>query len=52
MIVLISHANKVMLKIFQATVQVQQYRNQELSDVQAEFRKGEEPKIKLPTSVG
>ena len=49
---IISHANKVMLKVFQATVQVQQYMNQELPDVQAEFRKGEEPEIKLPTSVG
>ena len=38
-----------MLKIFQATVQVQQYMNQELPDVQAEFRKAEEPKIKLST---
>ena len=35
---LISHASKVMLKILQATLQ--QYVNQELSDVQAEFRKG------------
>ena len=51
-IALISHAKKVMLKIFQATVQVQQYMNQELPDVQAEFRKGEEPKIKLPTPSG
>ena len=37
-IALISHASKVMLKIFQA--RLQQYVNQELSDVQAEFRKG------------
>ena len=35
-IVLISHASKVMLKI----LQVQQYVNSELSDVQAGFRKG------------
>ena len=35
---LISHASKVILKIFQA--RVQQYVNQELSDVQTEFRKG------------
>ena len=34
----ISHANKVMLKIFQA--RLQQYMNWELSDVQAGFRKG------------
>ena len=35
---LISHASKVMLKILQA--RLQQYMNQELSDVQAGFRKG------------
>ena len=34
----ISHARKVMLKIFQA--RLQQYMNQELPDVQAGFRKG------------
>ena len=34
----ISHASKVMLKILQA--RLQQYMNQELQDVQAEFRKG------------
>ena len=38
--VLISHASKVMLKILQA--RLQQYMNQELPDVQAEFRKGRE----------
>ena len=37
-IVLISHTSKVMLKILQT--RIQQYVNQELSDVQAEFRKG------------
>ena len=37
-IALISHASKVMLKIFQA--RLQQYMNRELSDVQAGFRKG------------
>ena len=37
-ILLILHANKVMLKIFQA--RIQQYVNQELPDVQAGFRKG------------
>ena len=47
-IALISHASKVMLKIFQA--RLQQYVNQELSDVQAGFRKGKESEIKLPTS--
>ena len=35
---LISHASKVMLKIFQA--RLQQYMNSELPDVQAGFRKG------------
>ena len=35
---LISYASKVMLKILQT--RIQQYVNQELSDVQAEFRKG------------
>ena len=37
-IVLISHASKVMLKILQA--RLQQYVNCELPDVQAGFRKG------------
>ena len=37
-IALISHASKVMLKIPQA--RLQQYVNHELSDVQADFRKG------------
>ena len=37
-----------MLKIFQA----RQYVNHELPDVQAGFRKGKEPEIKLPTSAG
>ena len=37
-IALISHASKVMLKILQAGFQ--QYVNQELTDVQAGFRKG------------
>ena len=35
---LISHANKVMLKILQA--RLQQYVNRQLPDVQAGFRKG------------
>ena len=46
---LISHASKVMLKILQA--RLQQYMNCELPDVQAGFRKGREPDIKLPTST-
>ena len=37
MIAFISHASKVMLKIFQA--KLQQYVNQDLSDVQAGLRK-------------
>ena len=48
-VALISHANKVMLKILQA--RLQQYVNHELPDVQAGFKKGREPEIKLPTSV-
>ena len=48
-IALISHANKVMLKILQA--RLQQYVNQELLDVQAGFRKGRGPEIKLPKSL-
>ena len=47
---LISHTGKVMLKILQA--RLQQYMNHELPDVQAGFRKAEEPEIKLPTSAG
>ena len=48
-VALISHASKVMLKILQA--RLQQYVNHELPDVQAGFRKAEEPEIKLPTST-
>ena len=46
---LISHTSKVMLKIIQDSLQ--QYMNRELPDVQAGFRKAEEPEIKLPTSA-
>ena len=49
-IALISHSSKVMLKILQA--RLQQYMNHEIPDVQAGFRKGREPEIKLPTSAG
>ena len=49
-IALISHASKVMLKIFQT--RLQQYMNRELPDVQAGLRNAEEPEIKLPTSAG
>ena len=33
-------------------VRLQQYVNHELSDVQANLEKAEEPEIKLPTSIG
>ena len=49
-IALISQASKVMLKILQA--RLQQYVNPEFPDVQAGFKKAEEPEIKLPTSAG
>ena len=49
-IALISHTSKVMLKILEA--RLQQYVNSELPDVQAVFRKGRGPEIKLPTSIG
>ena len=49
-IALISCASKEMFKILQA--RLQQYVNCELPDVQAGFRKAEEPEIKLPTSAG
>ena len=42
---LISHASKVMLKIFQA--KLQQYMNRELPDVQARFRKGRGTRDKM-----
>ena len=47
---LISHASKVMLKILQA--RLQQYVNCGIPDVQAGFRKPEEPEIKFQTSAG
>ena len=49
-IALISHASKIMPKILQA--RYQQSMNHELLDVQAGFKKAEEPEIKMPTSVG
>ena len=45
-IALISHGNKVMLKILQD--RLQQYMNHELPDVQAGLEKAEEPEINLP----
>ena len=44
-IALISHASKVMLKIFKA--RLQQYANCELPDVQAGFRKGRETRDQI-----
>ena len=44
-IALISHASKVMLKIFQA--RPQQYMNHELPDVQAGFSKGRGTKYQI-----
>ena len=49
-IALISHASEVMLKILHT--RLQHYVNWELPDVQADFKKAEEPEIKLPTSIG
>ena len=49
-IVLISRASKVMLIIFQ--MRIQKYRKQAIPDIQASFRKGRRPEIKLPTSLG
>ena len=48
-IALISHASKVMLRILQARLQQYVNRDQMLKLV---FEKADEPKIKLPTSVG
>ena len=45
-IVLISHASKVRLKIFQG--RLQQYVNHELPDVQAGFRKGRGTRDQIP----
>ena len=49
-IALISHASKVIFKIFQAILQ--QYMNRELPDVKLVLEKAEEPEIKLPTYAG
>ena len=46
-VALISHANKVMLKILQA--RLQQYVNHELPDVQAGFRKGRGTRDQIAT---
>ena len=49
-IALFSHASKVIFKILQA--RYQQYMNKELLDYKLDLEKAEEPKIKLPTSIG
>ena len=49
-VALISHASKVMLKIFQA--RLQQYVNCALPDVQAGFRKGRGTRDQIATSAG
>ena len=49
-IALISHVNKVMLKILQASLQ--QYMNHELQMFKLVLEKAEGPEIKLPTSSG
>ena len=46
-IVLVSHASKIMLKILQASLQ--QYMSWEPPDVQADLEKAEAPEIKLAT---
>ena len=47
---LISHANKIMLKILQ--IKIQQYMNQELPGMQPGFRKGRGTRDKLLTVSG
>ena len=45
--------NKISLHNFLMNLGIlNQYVNHEITDVQAAFRKGEEPEIKLPTSAG
>ena len=47
-VTVISYASKVMLKILQA--RLQQYRNFQMYKM--DFKKAEEPEIKLPTPIG
>ena len=49
-IAVISHTNKVILKILHA--RLQQYVNRELPDVQVGFIKGRETRVQIPTSAG
>ena len=51
-IAFISQTSKVMLKILQQYVRLQQYTNHELPDVQVDLEKEEESEIKLPTATG
>ena len=46
---LISHTSKIMLKILQA--RLQQYKNCEFHMFKLDFKKAEEPEMKLPTST-
>ena len=46
----ISRACKIVHKILQ--IRFQQYVNWEIPEVEARFRKAEEPEIKLPTFTG
>ena len=47
---LVSQASKVILKIFQASLQ--QYVKQNFQMFKLDLEKAEEPEIKLPTSTG
>ena len=49
-IILISHAKKVVLKILEA--RLQQYTNRELPEFKLDLEKAEEPEIKWPTFAG
>ena len=46
------HSSHTLVKLKILKARVLQYVNHELPDVQAGFRKAEEPEIKLPTSTG
>ena len=49
-IALISHASNTMFKILKA--RLQQYVNETFQMYKLDFKKAEEPEIKLPTSIG
>ena len=46
------HQTRWTTLVLSLQARLQQYVNRELPDVQAGFRKAEEPEIKLPTSAG